>query len=105
MIRFTKFLSIFLFVLFFSNSNVYSYGDPDQILCGQWLWKNVLNKAGPCVNAPFCKVGAKKMLRVIRIIRSSRTMYLIVLAKKVYVEIIFQMVYNGRCFTGILMIL
>jgi len=58
MIRFTKFLSIFLFVLLFSNSNVYSYGDPDQILCGQWLWKNVLKGKGSCPNAPFCKVGA-----------------------------------------------
>jgi hypothetical protein len=58
MIRFTKSLSIFLCVLFFSNSNVYSAWDEDEILCGQWLWKKVLNKEGPCVNAPFCKVGS-----------------------------------------------
>ena len=47
MIRFTKFLSIFLFLLFFASFNAYPYGvsDPDQILCHQWLTKNVLGES------------------------------------------------------------
>ena len=53
MIRVTKFLSAFLFLLFFSNPKVYSYGvsDPDQILCMQWLKKNV---SGENCNDVYC---------------------------------------------------
>ena len=47
MIKFTKFLSIFLFLLFSNNSKVYSFGATDEMLCMQWLNKIVLGKKCP----------------------------------------------------------
>ena len=51
MIRFTKFLSVFLLLLFFSNQKVYSYGDAEHMLCMQWLKKKV---SGENCNDVYC---------------------------------------------------